>query len=99
MKGRSRKEVAPADPKTPQRQATTSEDRLGRIEGRLEDSSIWLSQRLIAELYQVSVQTVSEHISHIYEELDPVSTVRKLRTVQLERTRQVPWLIEGGCDS
>ena len=40
-----------------------TEDGLTRIQVRLQDGTVWLSQRLLAELYQVSVPTINEHIS------------------------------------
>lgn len=94
MKGRSTRQGSPPDAPSAERQATSSEivfyqaeDGLSRIEVRLEEQSVWLSQRLIAEVYQVSVPTVNEHLSHVYEEgeLEPGPTVRKFRIVQLER--------------
>jgi hypothetical protein len=61
------------------------------LQVRLDGQTVWLTQRLIAELYQVSVPTVNEHLANIYEEseLDPSPTIRKLRIVQLEGNRQV----------
>lgn len=62
-----------------------------RVEARLEDENIWLTQRQIVEVFQSSKATVSEHIKNIYtdEELLPEATVRKIRTVQQEGTREV----------
>ena len=37
---------------------------------RVEGQTVWLSQRLIADLYQVSVKTVNEHLVNIYEEAE-----------------------------
>ncbi len=62
-----------------------------RLEVRLEDETVWLSQKLMAELFQVVKSTISEHVKHIYEEgeLAPEATVRKFRTVQTEGAREV----------
>ena len=62
-----------------------------RVELRYEDENIWLTQKMMAVLYDVSVPTVSEHIKKIYEdgELAEQATVRKFRTVQTEGARQV----------
>lgn len=62
-----------------------------RLQVRLEGRTVWLSQRLIAELYQVSVPTVNEHLATIYAdgELDRTATIRNFRIVQLEGTRDV----------
>ena len=62
-----------------------------KLEVRLEGETLWLSQRLMAELFQVSVKTVNEHLKNIYDEgeLEPGPTIRKFRIVQTEGTRQV----------
>ena len=57
----------------------------------IEDETIWLSQKLMAELFEVDVRTISEHIQNIYktQELAEISTVRNFRIVQKEGTREV----------
>ncbi|OCG23234.1 cell filamentation protein Fic [Gilliamella sp. HK2] len=61
------------------------------VEARFEDENIWLTQRQIVELFQTAKSTVSEHIKNIYAdgELIPEATVRKIRTVQQEGSRNV----------
>jgi len=61
-----------------------TEDGRQRIEVRLENETVWLSQRLLAELFQKDVRTVNEHIKNIYDECEllPESTIRKSRIVQ-----------------
>lgn len=61
------------------------------IEARYEDETVWLTQKLIAELFAVDVRTVSEHLKNIYDsgELGREATVRKFRTVQTEGSREV----------
>jgi hypothetical protein len=51
------------------------------IEARYEDGSIWLSQKLMAQLFDVDVRTVSEHLKNIFNsgELRENSVVRKFR--------------------
>lgn len=73
-----------------------TEDGKSRIQVRLQDGTVWLSQRLLAELYQVSTRTISEHIINIYSdhELSPGATIRKLRLVQTEGSRQVERLMD-----
>lgn len=68
-----------------------AEDGRTRIEVRIEDESVWLSQQQMAELYQTSRTNVVEHIKHIYDEneLDEQSTCRKFRQVQQEGSREV----------
>ena len=62
-----------------------------KIDVYFEDDTIWMTQSAMCDLYQVAKSSISEHISHIFKdgELDPQATVRKFRTVQLERARQV----------
>ena len=68
-----------------------TEDGLTKIEVRLENDSVWLSQQQMADLYQTSRTNVVEHIKHIYEEqeLDIDSTCRNFRQVRQEGNRQV----------
>ncbi|MEG9475807.1 virulence RhuM family protein [Mannheimia indoligenes] len=51
------------------------------IEVRYEDNEIWLTQKRIAELFEVSVPTINEHLKHIFEseELNELSVIRKFR--------------------
>ena len=62
-----------------------------RIEVRLENETVWLSQRLLAELFHKDVRTINEHIKNIYGEgeLLPEATIRKFRIVQTEGKRRV----------
>lgn len=57
----------------------------------LTGNTVWLTQRQIAELYDVSVPTVNEHLSTLYGEgeTEPERTLRKFRIVQMEGTRSV----------
>ena len=61
------------------------------IEAHYEDESIWLSQKLMATLFDVDVRTISEHLKNIFEsqELQQDGTIRKFRIVQQEGSRQV----------
>lgn len=56
-----------------------TEDSKTRIEARLQDETVWLSQKLISELFQKDVRMVNEHIVTIYHEgeLHPVSNIWK----------------------
>lgn len=60
-------------------------------EVRYEDENIWLTQKMMAALYDVTKQTISQHINRIYAdgELTPEATVKKYLTVQTEGNRQV----------
>jgi len=61
------------------------------IEARYEDETVWLSQKLLAELFQVDVRTINEHLKNIYnqDELEREATIRKFRIVQVEGKREV----------
>ena len=61
------------------------------IEARYEEETVWLSQKLMAELFGVSVPTINEHLKNIYEtgELVREATLRNFRIVQAEGGRNV----------
>ena len=61
------------------------------IEVRYEDENIWITQKMLAVLYDVETNTINYHIKKIYEdsELEESSTIRKFRIVQAEGNRQV----------
>ncbi len=50
--------------------------------------ALWLSQRLIAELFQVETHTINYHIKEIFKsgELEEIATIREFRVVQREGT-------------
>ena len=62
-----------------------------RMEVRIEDETVWLTQAQIVELFQSSKANISEHLKNIYksEELIQSSTVRNFRTVRQEGNRQI----------
>jgi hypothetical protein len=66
-------------------------DGASRLQVRIDGDSVWLTQRLMAELYDVSVPTINEHIRGIYadKELLPEPTIRNFRIVQMEGGRLV----------
>ena len=66
-------------------------DRAESYEMRYEDENIWLTQKMMAALYDVSKQSISQHIQRIYDdgELLPETTVKKYLTVQTEGIRQI----------
>lgn len=66
-------------------------DNADSMEMRYEDENIWLTQKMIAQLYDVSLPTINEHIKKIYDdgELIEEATIRKFRIVQAEGSRQV----------
>jgi hypothetical protein len=73
-----------------------TEDGRTRIQCRFEHETIWLTQALIAELFQVAVPTVNEHLKDIFGEgeLEAEATIRKFRIVRWEGRREVAREIE-----
>ncbi len=69
----------------------STDDQKDSVEMRYEDENIWLTQKMMAALYDVDVRTINEHIKKIYadSELTPEATIRKFRIVQTEGERQV----------
>jgi len=68
-----------------------SEDGKTKIQTQLENETLWLTQKSIAELFNVTVATINEHIKNIYEEreLEENPTIRKFLIVQKEGQREV----------
>jgi len=68
-----------------------SENGKTKIDVRFDGETVWLTQKLLAELFQVTVPTINEHIKNIYQEgeLSKDSTIRKFRIVQNEGGREV----------
>ena len=73
-----------------------TEDGRTRIQCRFEDETLWLSQAHIAELFQVTVPTVNEHLKGIFAEGELITgaTIRNFRIVRLEGKREVTRNIE-----
>lgn len=67
-----------------------------RVECRFHDETLWLSQALMAELFQVTVPTINEHLKALYSagEVASDGTIRKFRMVRLEGQRRVEREIE-----
>jgi hypothetical protein len=65
-----------------------------KIEVRLENENVWLSQAQLVELYQSSKSNISEHIKHIFEEgeLSEELVVRKFRTTTKHGAMPTPTL-------
>jgi hypothetical protein len=74
----------------------TTSDQQHRLEVFFEGDTAWLSQKQLADLYQVGVNTISYHISQIYKdrELERVATIRNYRIVQTEANRKVTRSVE-----
>ena len=74
-----------------------TEDGRTRIQCRFEGENVWMTQALMADLFQVTVPTVNEHLKGIYAdgELPAEPTIRKFRIVRFEGARQVTREIGG----
>ena len=73
-----------------------AEDGKLKLDVRFEDESVWLTQQLMADLFQTTKQNISLHIQNIYEEgeLVPEATVKKYLTVRSEGNRQVKRMLD-----
>jgi hypothetical protein len=69
----------------------TKQENKNTIEVRIEDETVWLTQKLMSVLFEVSVPTINEHCANIFKtgEVSEAATVRKFRIVQTEGARQV----------
>jgi len=68
-----------------------TENGLTKLDVRLEDETVWLTQKLMAELFQTSPQNITIHLKNIYEEgeLDEHSTCKDFLQVQIEGLRSI----------
>ena len=66
------------------------------IEVRVADETVWLTQKLMAALFDVDVRTVNEHLANIYQngEQQRTATIRNFRIVRVEGTREVARTVE-----
>ena len=75
--------------------AATGDDK-NSVEVRYEDENIWITQKMLAVLYEVETNTINYHIKKIFDDLELTedSTIRKFRIVQTEGNRQVSREVE-----
>jgi hypothetical protein len=73
-----------------------AEDGTLKLDVRLEDETVWLTQPLMADLFQTTQQNISQHILNIYEEeeLAPEATHKKYLSVRSEGKREVKRLLD-----
>ncbi len=73
-----------------------AEDGKLKLDVRLEGGTVWLTQPLMAELFQTTQQNISRHVLNIYEEeeLAPEATHKKFLSVRLEGKREVKRLLD-----
>lgn len=71
-------------------------DGQARIQLRVQDGTVWLTQKQLAELYQVSVPTISGHLRTLFQdgELPADRTIRKFRIVAREAARDVERMVD-----
>jgi hypothetical protein len=69
----------------------TTVDGKVKVDVFVQDETVWLTQKRMAELFSVDVRTISEHLRNIFDssELEESATIRKIRTVQKEGSRNV----------
>jgi hypothetical protein len=72
------------------------DDGATHVHVRIADGTVWLSQKLMAQLYGKDVRTINEHLQAIFEEreLNPQATIRKFRIVQTEGNRSISRLVD-----
>ena len=70
-----------------------------KIQARLQDGNMCLTQVQLAQVFQTTRQNIGQHIKNIYEEkeLDPSATIKKFFIVQTEGDREVSEKIEQRC--
>ena len=68
-----------------------SEDGQTKIDVRLQDETVWLTQKMMAELFQTTVPNINMHLKNVYEEgeLDETSTIKDFLIVRTEGARKV----------
>ena len=73
-----------------------TDDGITRLHVRLVEGTVWLTQRQLADLYQVTVPAISQHIANIFEEgeLAPEATIKSYLTVRTEGKRSVSRPVE-----
>lgn len=74
----------------------TTDDGQAELTVRLDEDTVWLTQRQMAELFEKSVPTVNEHVKNVFDEaeLEAMSTIRKFRIVRMEGAREVEREVE-----
>lgn len=73
-----------------------SGDSEASVEMRYEDENVWLTQKMMAALYDVTVPAINQHLKRLFSdnELDPAATIKKYLIVQTEGSRQVERSVE-----
>ncbi len=68
-----------------------TEDGKTRLEVRLQDETVWLTQKMMADLFQTTIPNINMHIKNIFDEgeLDRKATIKNFLIVQKEGAREV----------
>ena len=68
------------------------DDGAAHVHVRVAEGTVWLTQKLMAELYGKDVRTINEHLQAVFDEreLAPEATIRKLRIVRAEGPARYP---------
>jgi hypothetical protein len=84
-------ELLPEEPGKGEVLVYQTDDGRVKLDVRLEQETVWLTQQMIAELFQTTISNISMHIKNIYEEgeLSPEATVQDFLTVRREGSRDV----------
>ncbi len=74
----------------------TTEKGETKLEVRLENETVWLTQKMMADLFQTTIPNINIHLKNIFEEgeLNPAATIKNFLIVRLEGSRQVNRTIE-----
>ena len=66
-------------------------DNSGNVQAVVEEETLWLTQKAMAQLFDVSISAVNQHLKNIFDtgELNTQSTIKKILIVQQEGNRQV----------
>ena len=69
----------------------TAQDDKNSIEARYENETIWLTQKLMGELFEVGTNTINYHLKEVFksEEIDEIRTIRKFRIVRMEGSKKI----------
>ncbi|OPY75368.1 MAG: hypothetical protein A4E65_03598 [Syntrophorhabdus sp. PtaU1.Bin153] len=83
-------------PVPPEGQLLIYHDGALRVQVRIDGKTVWLTQRLMAELYQVTTANINQHLKAIYKEgeLSPEATIKQFLIVQTEGSRQVSRMVD-----
>jgi len=76
-----------------------TDDGSTRVEVRLQEETVWLSQLRMAELFQTTKQNINLHLQNMFSEgeLKREATVKEYLTVQFEGSRETSYFLSSSC--